>query len=504
MAKKILLSAQKSNIFKKDRVFQEINALSQNLQMKVYLVGGALRDLLSGRQKPGARNWDFIVMRDSLGFAEKLARILNGAYVVLDEESRTARVVLNREIPGYELDFAAPKAPALAEDLSRRDFTVNTFCFDLRDAAAADRIEVTDLYGGLADLRAKRIRMLKEKNFRDDPLRLLRGFSLAARLGFKIEKNTAAVLRKNSRRLRNVSPERIREELSKIFSAAQARPQVNEMALAGILDIIFPELAALKGLDQGKFHHLDAWEHSLETVSRLEKICRSLDKKIPKKYVSMTGEYLQAPVGGGRSLVWILKLAALLHDIGKLQTKIRGDDGRIHFYTHEKIGASTAREIGRRMKLSGREIKLLSDLVRYHLRPGQLVNRKPSKKAKFRFFRDTADNAVALLLLALADRAAMRGPAAKNKNFVFLEEELYKMICSFFKKKRNPRRQIPLINGYEVMALTGAGSGPGIGRILKSLEEAQALGKIRTKKEATVYAKKLNSQIAIAGNSDEG
>ncbi|MBI4845459.1 MAG: HD domain-containing protein [Candidatus Omnitrophica bacterium] len=263
----------------------------------------------------------------------------------------------------------------------------------------------------------------------------------------------------------------------------------------GIWQQIFPEVLPLRGLEQGEFHHLDGWDHSLATLAELEKLLKQLPRKISPIDRGKVKEYLNYEISGQRPRLWLLKLACLLHDIGKPQTKTLGPDNRIHFYTHEKSGAQLAVKIGRRLKFSSREIAALKSLVLFHLRAGQLVNRKPALRAKFRFFRDTADNALLILLLSIADRRAMRGRLSREKEFVFLEEELFLMIGEYFKNKEKAQKIIPLFNGYELMDFLSISPGPVIGKILRELKEAQAVNQIRDKQQAKNFAQKIYRKI---------
>jgi UTP:GlnB (protein PII) uridylyltransferase len=304
-------------------------------------------------------------------------------------------------------------------------------------------------------------------------------------------------MKKSTAALRRVSPERIREELAKILKAPRSFGRCRIMDSLGIWEIILPETRLLRGLDQGGYHHLDVWGHSLQALAEAERVVRDQAKKLPPELKT----YLQEPVGADRPRIWLLKLACLLHDIAKPQTRSIGDDGRVHFYTHEKKGGRIAGEIGRRLKLNRKEVKILQHAVYYHLRAGQLVNRVPSKRAKFRFFRDAGDDAVMILLLALADRRAMRGPLSRAARFTFLEAELFAMIADYFKQRRENRRHSPLLDGHAVMRLLKLPAGPLVGKILRELEEAQAVKAIRSRKEAEKFVCKFGRGLAAENNS---
>ena len=467
---------------KQDEVLKTINALACEHRIKIYLAGGAVRDVFTRRKRPRGIEWDFAVDHNALGFGKILARKLSASYVVLDADTRTARVIYNTPGCGYELDITDFRARTLREDLRRRDFTINALCCDVRKLVGAESPEnlIIDPWGGIADIRRGCIRVTRRQNIADDPLRILRGIAFCAQLDFTLEPKTRAVMKKNTVLLRRVSPERIREELAKILEVPRAFKHSKIMDCFGIWPVIIPETRLLRGVDQGGYHHLDVWGHSLQTLAQLERILRDSSKKLPPEAAA----YLQETAGADRPKIWLLKLACLLHDIAKPATRFVGDNGQVHFYTHEKKGAHIAANIGRRLKLTRKEVRILQRLVLYHLRAGQLVNRIPSKRAKFRFFRDAADEAGMILLLALADRRAMRGPLSRPARFTFLEEELFAMIAEFFKQRKSSRGRVSLLNGHAVMRLLNLPAGPVIGKMLRAVQEAQAVKAIRSAEEA--------------------
>ena len=238
----------------------------------------------------------------------------------------------------------------------------------------------------------------------------------------------------------------------------------------------------------------------MQTLYELEKLLSDLSKYIPKKYVRTVNKYLEENVSGSRSRVWLLKLACIFHDIGKPATRSVSSDGKVHFYAHERKGAAIVKDIGRRMKFSTKEISALKDLVGYHLRAGQIVNGVPSRRAKFRFFRDAKEHALSILLLTIADRRAMKGKLSRRKDFVFLEEEIFNMIVAAFKQEKEKRKKEPLIDGNEILRLLKIKPSPVIGKMIKEMEEAQALSLIENKKEARNLVKKLYMDLMCLPN----
>ncbi|MCP4650588.1 MAG: HD domain-containing protein [PVC group bacterium] len=493
MSNTVKITATVVKEFKDDFVFKKIGKISRLLNKEVYLVGGAVRDLFIKKNVKGQIDWDFAINKGALDFADKLARELGASFIVLDKVNKIARIVYKKKSCSYELDFADFRALNLKEDLKRRDFTINTLCVNTRDILESSQksIQCIDYFNASEDIRKRYIRITRRQNFKDDPLRVLRGVAFSAQLGFVIVPETMALIKRHARDLKYVAAERISEELVKVFTVPYCSKYVVYMDQLKIIENIFPEICALRGVDQGGYHHLDVWDHSLEALVQLEKLIGQIEKKIPRKYVSNIQNYLNEEVVYGRPRIWLLKLSALLHDIAKPSTKIVGEDGFMHFYTHERVGAEITEDIGLRLKLSLKEIAVLKNLVRFHLRPGQIVNRIPSKRAKFRFFRDAKENAVLIILLTIADRWAMRGVLSRKKSFVFLEDELFKMIVEFFYKKTKKGSPIRLLDGNGIMETLGISPGPLVGDILAQLEEAQAVGNVKNKKEAKKFVRQI-------------
>ena len=495
MGKTINKHYAKLKKFENSNILKHISTIARHKKKHIYLVGGALRDLfLSRLLNKKILDWDFAVCSGALALAKKVAKDLNAHYVVLDKINKTARVIYCENNREFRLDFTDFRAKTLKGDLKKRDFTINSLCVDIEDLLEG-KLQLLDYFKAIEDIEHKKLRSVSKDNFKDDPLRILRGFVFCCQWGFCFDSKTARLARANVFRIADVSGERISEELAKVFGIKNIYKQIISMDDFGILDVIFPEIKVLRGVDQGSFHHLDVWNHSLESLAQLEELLRVLPRKIPKQYAEKVNKYLACELCGNRSRLWILKLSCLLHDIAKPQTKFVGDDQRVHFYTHEKQGSLIVKKIGKRLKLSGREIAVLSDLVLYHLRAGQLVNRRPGKRSKFRFFHDTGGNAIMILLLTLADRWAMQGVLSKSKSFIFYEDELLKMIIDVFKADDPIMKKPKLLNGNQLMTLLGLSKGPLIGNILAQIDEAQAINSIRSKQQAESLAKQLYLQM---------
>ena len=463
-----------------------IQAIARRQKARVYLVGGFLRDHCLKRP---CFDMDFAVEKQAVAFARGFAKRIKGAFVLLDKEHGCARVVKKDKQEVRTFDFADFRATDIKGDIGLRDFTVNTLCVDINALTPRDELKdvMLDYRKAKADLKARTIRMVSLKSFQDDPLRLLRAYSLCAQLGFKIEPKTRARIKKERALIRRTAAERIREELFKILDTPDAARYLKDMDRAGLLEEVIPQVTLMYGVKQGTYHHLDVWKHSLETVAQLDKV---LEEAGPQTDI---GQYLNEPLAGGRTRRAVMKLAALLHDIGKPETR-RKEKDRISFHGHEHVGKSIARSIAQQLKLSTRERFALQDMVRWHLRPGYLSNfKKPSERAVFRFMRDAKEEAAGIALLSLADQRSTRGPATTQADQIHHEKICRDLVKRYFDKKKE-KPFVRLINGHDLIKELKLSPSPLFATILEKVEEDQVTGKVRTRVQALAAARKLADQ----------
>ncbi len=457
--------------------------LSAQKKVKVYLVGGYLRDYLLGRP---CRDFDFAVSHKAIDFGRAFARRIKGAFVLLDEEADCCRIVKKMGQDAATFDFAGFRARSLRGDLARRDFTINTLSLNIsaigQDKPLGDVMR--DPLKGQKDILSGKIRAVSAKAFAEDPLRLLRAFSLQAILGFAIETQTRARVKKERHLLRLTARERIREELFKILASPRCYETFRQMDRIGLLEEVMPQVSVMYKVSQGGYHHLDVWRHSLEALRQLEMLLKS-EMKNPD-----IAEHLNENLGSGHTRLAVLKLGTLLHDIGKPAAKSEGK-GRSIFHGHEHIGRSIARKTALMLKISTRERRVLEDLVRFHLRPGYLSNfRRPSDRAVFRFLRDTGEEAAAVLLLSLADQRATRGPMTSQADQRHHEKVVRLVLGRYFEKKKEKPFQ-RLINGHDLIKELGLTPSPLFAKLLKEVEEQQVLGKVTSRREAVALASRI-------------
>ncbi len=468
-----------------NKLLKAILKFSKDRKVKLYIVGGYLRDILLNRDRDNL-DIDFCLKKGAINFGRKLAKQIKTGFVVLDRVRGACRLIKKIEDKTYTLDFTDFRGKTLEEDLLQRDFTINSLTIEFEKLLNLSEplIELIDPYGGKKDLESKIVRVVNKKAFDEDPLRVMRAFSFACLFDFKIDKKTLKLIQAKHKELARVSGERLRDELFKILDSSCAFDYLYQMDRLKILSIIFPEIETMRNVRQGPYHHLDIWKHTLETIRQLEIIIQEF-----KDNQEIQG-YLNKVISPGRKRRALIKLGAFLHDIGKPRA-LRHKNGRITFYGHERLGWEISEMIARRLRLSNDELDALKKMIFWHLRPGYLAdNDEVSARAKFRYFRDTADEAVSVLLISLADQRATKGRLTTKTSRIQHEKVVSSLIKEYFRKKKE-KKKICLINGDDLMRRFKLEPSPLIGKILHEVEELQAIGKIKSRREAFNIAKKF-------------
>jgi len=465
-----------------------------------YIVGGTVRDVLLARD---TRDLDLAVARDAIPFARDLAAQLGAHFVLLDDEHAVARVVLPRGAgaAARSIDYidVAQLQGGIEDDMRRRDFTVDALA--VRIGASA----VIDVCGGIADLDRRRVRMTSASVLDADPLRLLRGPRIASELTFRLDPATARAIAARAPLLRRAAAERRRDELARMLALDHAHGAMRLLDRLHVLDVLLPELAAGRGVSQpGEFHAYDVFEHNLRALEAIDIMLAPPAPGSRRRWLAgvlwqtfawcepSLRAYLREEPSEGRSRAALLKLATLLHDVAKPQTRAEDAAGRVRFFGHADEGAAVASRIMRRLRFSARELTFVSTLVAEHLRPVQLaqVGEAPTRRALYRFFRDLGEAAPAVLLLALADAAAARGPKMTRASWSRQAAYMNSLLVRSSEEEGivNPPR---LLNGHDIMSLLDTPAGPQVGRLLEALREAQAVGEVHSRDEALAYVRAL-------------
>lgn len=443
---------------------------------ELFLVGGAVRDAIIYGDKKEIHDFDVIV--NDIPVKKWAADFTKNndvaTIVVLDEENNIYRIVLADKI-NY-IDVTNPINGSLEDDIKRRDITINSIALNIKTG------ELLDYTGGIKDIETKTIRAVSENNFADDPLRIIRAFRFASVLGFQIEPETMGIINRHKSLILSPAVERRNCETLKLFGGKYADNVLKAMDEIGLIDILFPIMIDVKKIPPNTHHHLDLFNHSIETVKQIQYLYENSRSEV--------SEHLNKIDFGGESRLAHLKFAGFLHDIGKFSCWTIEDDGRHRFLGHDEIGERIAKEILKESKFSKKQIDYISFIIRHHIYPSAVVSApKVNDKIYMRYVRKAGDNAIDLITIAKADRLSARGEAVSqamvNNNINALN-----MLLDFYIKIKPSLKPIPkLLNGKEIMAIKNIGPSEHLGEIIDSLTKAQLDGEVLTKDEAIDFVK---------------
>lgn len=447
------------------KLSQALRDVSSLTNSRVYLSGGVIRDWKIGVT---AVDLDFTVSAGGLEFGARLANVLGATFVPLSEAEGICRVVWN----GLDLDISTfrKNTNRIEDDLCQRDFTINAMAVEISSekCGPCDSNVIIDPLGGMADLQNGIIKVCNPQCLSDDSLRMLRAFRLKTQLGFNIDPETIQLITKFKRGIGHVAGERIWSELKKIFQRKQSWKIFEAMDACGLLSEILPELTVGRGVKQPSSHHLDVYNHCLETLKQLESIVENT-----VQWFSDTAEQMHQYCDDRENIV-MLKVAALLHDIGKPSVHGIKDSGQITFYNHDGHGEFLVGIIAKRLKWSGSELFRISRLVKQHMWPFHLNNvRKKTgitPRACLKIAKASGEDLVGLFLLAMADSLAGQGegkPAGMEKEVALLFSEIHN---SFVLHVKPVLGALP-INGHDLIEYLHLTPGPVFGEIFSELEK---------------------------------
>lgn len=449
-----------------------IGAEADRLGVDVYVVGGYVRDLLLGTV---VQDIDVLVLGDGITFARAMAEALREPTVVTFEKFGTAMIPLKEgklEFVGARKETYAEGsrkplvAPAtLEEDLSRRDFTVNAIAVALnRDR----RGTIHDPFDGRSDLAARLLRTPLEprQTFDDDPLRMLRALRFAAQLGFTVAPAALEAITEMKERLQIVSQERITEELFKTLAAPKPSVGLLLMHRTGVLDLVFPEIAQMAGVDQRRdHHHKDVFLHT----------CTVLDN------VAQTTEN-----------IW-LRFGALVHDIAKPRTKAYQEGVGWTFHGHEEIGARMMKKVFQRLRLPHGPLPYVEKLIRLHLRPMVLVDDGVTDSAVRRLMFEAGEDIDDLMMLCRADITSKNPGLVRRylRNYEVVLEKIREV-----EEKDRLRNWQPPVRGDEIMKVCNLAPGKSVGILKKAIEDAILDGRIPNEHDAALaYLLSIKGEI---------
>lgn len=444
---------------------------------EAWLVGGAVRDHLLGR---ATKDLDLAIGGDVEAAARALGRAAKAAVFPLSEDFGAWRVI-GRD-GGWQADLAPLAGTSIEADLAQRDFTLNAIAEPL---AGGDPIDPT---GGRADLAARRLRMVSPRSFRDDPLRVMRLARFACELELEVDADTLAAAALQAQRLADVAQERVFAELRRVVAAPDPLAGLALMDDVGATAAVLPELAALHGVEQSAYHHLDVHGHTLAVLAETIALERDPAAVFGAEHGARLAELLAQPFSDELTRSTALRFGALLHDIAKPQTRGVMDNGRVTFYDHDRQGADLSRAILTRLKTSERLKAHVAALARHHLRLGFLVHERPLTARKVHWYvTRCAPVEVDVSLLSVADRLATRGRKADEAIAKHLE--LARELIGPALAWEAGERPAPLIRGDELASALEIRPGPRLGELLAELEAAQYAGEVATRDEAVAHAR---------------
>lgn len=475
-------------------------------RQQAYLVGGSVRNLLL--QEP-CIDWDIATTGDVPKLARQLADKLDGFYAHLHEKASRVIVKSPAEVI---FDVAPLHGASIEEDLNQRDFTINALAIPLdiflQHLTSNKPLTIIDTTSGLADLHAHRLRAVHKYVFQDDPLRMLRAIRFLMCYHLHLDEQTEALIKRDAPLLLKTAPERIHEEMYAILRPGGGTQRLRFMDQLGLLTRLMPEFEPARAMSQPELHHWDVLEHSLEAVGFLEHLTHELESleraalssiDIRRqgdlaKLSTLLHEAEQQGIFSFANLTTpVMKLAALLHDIGKPVTYTVDENGSIHFYHHPQAGVPLAGQIMQRMSASTHDRRLVQQVVANHMRPGQLSGDIVTPRAIRRYFVDLGPVGISVALVALSDHLAMRGPQALTEHWARQLATVTTLIHTYVRERQRimPPR---LLQPDELMHRLKLEPGPLIGQLLEQIAEAQAEGIVHSREDALWFAQEKLQQ----------
>ncbi len=446
----------------------------------VWIAGGAVRDAALGEE---VTDLDLAVAGDPAAVAKAVAREGKGHSFELSPEFATWRAVAADG--SWQIDVTALRGATIEADLAERDFTIGAVAAPLGGGAPIDP------HGGLTDLDRRLLRVVGERSFAADPLRLLRAARLAAGLGLEVDPGTVSLARAEAARAAEAAGERQLLELRQLIGGADPLRGLALLDELGLTPVVLPELEALRGVEQGPNHHLDVHGHTLAVLEQALAVEADLERFAGERAPEIA-QLLAEPLADDFSRGTALRFGALLHDIGKPATRTERD-GYVTFVGHDHDGAEIVGEMCRRLRASRGLTRHLQDLTLHHLRLGFLVHEAPLPARRVHeYLRATDPVGVDVTLLTIADRLSARGagPLASDEAIeahLSLAREM--LAAGLDWRRQGPPR--PLLRGDELAAELGIEEGPELGELLAELEAAQYAGEISTRAEAVERARRL-------------
>ena len=440
------------------KISKIVSDLSTESNIKSYLVGGCVRDLMLN---PSADSIDIDIMveGDGISFAKLLAKKMNVPKVVPFPKFATAKIpyheyeieVASARLELYDKSSRNPSSIQISniqDDLLRRDFTINAMAISLNENNFG---EFFDPFNGMEDLKNKILKtpLNPDNTFSDDPLRMMRACYFASKLSLEIEPECLLSIQNNSERISIVSQERITNELFKILGTDRPSIGLNILQQSGLMEYVFPEISIMYGLDQSnEYHHKDIFYHTLEVVDNAAKLSNNVD----------------------------LRLAALVHDIAKPKTRRLSKSKGYTFYGHDDVGARMLKGVAESMKFSNSTRDFITKLTALHLRPISLAKKEVTDSAIRRLIVDAGEEIDDLMTLCRAD-ITTKNPKNISK-YLANFDRVDKRIKEVTEVDKLKAFQSP-VRGDEIMKMFNLSPGKEVGKIKTMIEDAIINGEIK-------------------------
>ena len=450
----------------------------------VYLVGGSIRDILLGNSPI---DYDVVVSENAEKYAHRLAMNLPGRPVKIGKPGQTILRVVSKDI---NVDVSALNGKNIAEDLQKRDFTINAMAYELSSDTLIDNA------GGQKDLVQKIIRMQSPQAFVSDPVRLLRAYRLAACLNFVIEPKTMSAIERHADLIRHSAGERIRDELFKMLRAQSSYPALSQMTDSGILFQIFPELSDPKKDFTNAADRSAAVEQTLASYCHLESLFKDLYQYLPR---SLEPFY----EGLDDTIKVLLKFSMLWHGIGRPKIQIQNENSMHRFGEHATQSAEMAKDICQRFRFSNRHTDYINLIIQNHAQPFALFytnkNNKLAIRDLIRLFMNCRDQTPELMVHAIAELCGKTGiNAAENQSF--LEFVIY-LIQDEYARFKAKAATAPLITGRDLIRKFGLTPSPLFKRVLRFIEEERLIREKMTRTDALRLVKKYIAKLKSSSSS---
>ena len=477
-----------------------INSILTSKGLNGYLVGGFIRDTLV---KLPPKDIDMVIIGDKEDILPEILCATGITSVFNDTKNNITKLTLDNSLNNtgiHELDIKFTNEH-IEENLSYRDFTFNAIGVNLSDYANEFSTEnLIDPYCGLTDIKTKNIRYVSSSVFVDNPIRLLRAIRFASTLEFSIDPETAMQIRKDSHLIETSPSELVGAELLEILSHNNAKTYIEISDRLSLLPHIIPELNLTKGVSQPKEHYWDVWQHNLHCLEHSEKLMQGHQNSpiySMSPWTKDIEDHFNSLVSSSHTRGTHLKLASLLHDIAKPNTKTLDKSGRTRFPDHENIGSEMAIRILKELKMETSTIDYVSTLITHHLRPHHMQQgvTAPTGKAVYRYFNALKNEGLDVLFLHMADYLSAKGPQLTISDWSTRAKMMSHVIDTHSEQVSEVSKTPTLVNGNDLMTELNIAPGPILGRLLSGINEQHALGNIHNSTEAINHARKTLNTI---------